>query len=138
MEQLENLVRTKLLKPEPHDEAEFQGMIESARRRLKDIDVEGISRDGRFLFAYNASHTLALAALRWHGYRSTNRAIVFQCLPHTVNFSAADWRVLSKCHDRRNIAEYQGELEIEDALMEALIETTKKLLTAVEAMGVKK
>ena len=33
---------------------------------------------------YNAAHALCLAALRWHGYRSGNRYIVFQLLPHTL------------------------------------------------------
>ena len=41
--------------------------------------------ESRFDLAYNPSHALALANLRWHGYRSDIRYIVFQCLQHTPN-----------------------------------------------------
>lgn len=45
---------------------------------------EGLARENRFDLAYNASHALALAALRYNGYRSENRYLVFQALVHTV------------------------------------------------------
>jgi hypothetical protein len=45
----------------------------------------------------------ALAALRWHGYRTENRYMVFQALPHTLSFSTPRWRFLDDCHRRRNI-----------------------------------
>jgi len=43
--------------------------------------------------AYNAAHVGALATFRWHGYRSENRYIVFQCLIHTLGWPANRWRV---------------------------------------------
>lgn len=61
---------------------------------------------------HNASHALSLAALRKLGYRSENRYTVFQCLPHTLQLPAADWRVLAACYRRRNVAEYEGNSEI--------------------------
>lgn len=79
LENLDNLVKIGKLKKEPPDQKEFDGMLNSAKRRLQDSKIEALSVDGRFLSAYGASHTLALAALRWHGYRSDNRYIVFQC-----------------------------------------------------------
>jgi hypothetical protein len=45
---------------------------------LKDAHHQGLSLESRFDLAYNAAHALCLAALRWHGYRSGNRFIVFQ------------------------------------------------------------
>jgi hypothetical protein len=45
--------------------------------------------ESRFDLAYNAAHALCLAALRWHGYRPTNRYIVFQGLPHTLGLADA-------------------------------------------------
>lgn len=85
LENLENLVRIDQLKAEPPDQAEFNGLVNSAKRRLKDTKIDALSEEGRFSLAYGAAHALALAALRWHGYRSENRYLVFQCLQHTVN-----------------------------------------------------
>ncbi len=61
--------------------------MRSARNRLRDAQIEGLSFDSRFDLTYNASHALALAALRWHGYRSENRYLVFQCLEHTLRIN---------------------------------------------------
>jgi len=85
--------------------------------------------------AYNASHALALAALRWHGYRSDNRYIVFQCLQHTLNIKPEVWRVLDQCHKRRNLAEYEGHLEVSDQLLKKRISAADLLQRNVEAMA---
>lgn len=135
LEHLDNLVRIKQLKAEPPDRSEFEGMLNSAKRRLRDARVEGLSDDGRFSLAYGAAHALALAALRWHGYRSENRYLVFQCLQHTVGLENAKWRVLDKCHKQRNLAEYEGHLEITPQLLNELIEITEEVLQGVEALG---
>lgn len=131
---LENLVKIKKLKVEPPDQKEFDGMVSSARSRLKDAEIKGLSDDSKFSLAYGAAHALALAALRWHGYRSSDRYIVFQCLQDTVGLDKAKWRVLDQCHKRRNIAEYEGHLEISSQLLNELIEITKELLHLVEKM----
>lgn len=64
LENLKNLANKNLLKVEPPDQQEFDGLVSSAKRRLQDTKVEGLSEEGRFLSAYGAAHTLALAALR--------------------------------------------------------------------------
>lgn len=51
------------------------------RVRLKDAANATLGLESRFDLAYNAAHALSLAALRWHGYRSENRYLVFQTLP---------------------------------------------------------
>ena len=51
------------------------------------------SLESRFDLAYNAAHSLCLAALRWHGYRSANRYIASQALPHTLGLGPEVWRV---------------------------------------------
>ena len=112
LEELDNLVKIKQLKVEPPDQTEFDGMVSSAKSRLQDACIEEVSEGGRFSLAYSAAHTLALAALRWHGYRSDKRYLVFQCLQHTAGLENAKWRVLDKCHKQRNLAEYEGYLEI--------------------------
>jgi hypothetical protein len=73
--------------------------------------------------------------LRWHGYRSENRYLVFQCLEHTLDLGAEHWRVLALCHDRRNAAEYEGQLEVGEQLMTELIRVTGLLLEKVSALG---
>jgi len=134
LKELENLVKINDLKAEPPDQIEFNNMVNSAKRCLKDSDVEGLSDEGKFSSAYTAAHILSLAALRWHGYRSSNRYQVFQCLVHTVSFDNAKCRVLGKCHNLRNIAEYEGHLEITPQLLEQLVKITKELLAFVEAL----
>ena len=135
LEKLDNLVKINKLKKEPPDQNEFDGMVNSAKRRLDDSEVEGLSEDGQFSLAYGAAHALALAAMRWHGYRSDNRYLVFQCLEQTIGLGNAKWRVLDKCHKQRNLAEYEGHLEITPQLLQELIEVAKELLTLVEALG---
>ena len=135
LEQLDNLVKIKQLKIEPPDQGEFDGMLNSAKRRLQDSQVEGVSEEGKFSLAYGAAHALDLAAMRWHGYRSDNRYLVFQCLQHTVGLKNVKWRVLDKCHKQRNLAEYEGHLEITPQLLQELINITKELLTLVGDLG---
>jgi len=80
---LDNLVKINKLKKEPPDQKEFSGMVAAATTKLKDASIAGLSMDSQFSLAYGAAHALSLAALRWHGYRSEQRYLVFQCLPHT-------------------------------------------------------
>jgi hypothetical protein len=66
--------------------------------RLRDAENATPSLESRFDLAYNAAHALSLAALRWHGYRSENRYLVFQCLEHTIGLEKPQWRVLDQAH----------------------------------------
>jgi hypothetical protein len=132
---LENLAKIGQLKREPPAQSEFDGLLKSARKRLKDANKPSNELESRFDLAYNAAHALALAALRWHGYRSESRYLVFQALPHTVGFDDAQWRVLATCHERRNRFEYEGILDVNERLLAELVEITNRLLLAVEALG---
>ena len=133
--ELENLAKTGKLKVEPGDQLEFEGLLQSARARLADARIETLAIESRFDLAYNASHALALATLRWSGYRSESRYLVFQCLQHTVGLGPEVWRVLSLCHDRRNRAEYQGTVDIDEQLLADLITATGILLEKVSELG---
>ena len=133
---LDNLVKTGNLKAEPGSQPEFDGLLRSARARLTDARNETLSIESRFDLAYNASHALALAALRWHGYRSENRYLVFQVLEQTLGLAPEVWRVLAKCHEKRNLAEYEGHLEIDDQLLVDLIKGGLLLLDKVSALGI--
>ena len=130
---LDNLVRVGQLKAEPRNDAEVRRMLAMARTRLADAQLASLSLEGRFTSSYNAAHATALAILRWHGYRSENRYIVFQCLEHTLGWTAARWRVLSSAHQKRNLAEYEGFLEIEAATLDALSRVAGELIADVHA-----
>lgn len=93
LDKLDNLVKIGQLKKEPPDQQEFDGMVASAKVRLKDAKLIGLSEDSQFSLAYGAAHALSLAAMRWHGYRSDNRYLVFQCLEHTLGLETIKWRV---------------------------------------------
>jgi len=111
----------KPLRTEPPDSKEFAGLQRMGLARLQDAQKTGLAIESQFDLAYNAAHALCLAALRWHGYRSGNRFIVFQLLPHTLGLGPEVWRVLSKCHDARNLGEYEGMLEVDTRLVADLI-----------------
>ena len=132
---LENLASIGKLKRERTSQFELDGLVQSGHRRLADARVANLSLEGRFDLAYNASHSLALAALRWHGYRSDHRYLVFQCLPFTLGMESAQWRLLSLCHERRNLAEYEGHLDVEERLVAELIDMAEVIAEKVEALG---
>lgn len=134
MEELDNLVRINKLKLEAPDANEFAGMVKAAQTKLIDARIEGLSNDSQFTLAYSAAHALALAALRWHGYRSDSRYLVFQCLPHTLGLNRSQWRVLDKCHNARNLAEYEGHLDIEPQLLKELLSITEEVLILVHEL----
>src|SRR5687767_379863 len=81
---LARLAAAKQLKAEPPSRKEFEGLLRLGRTRLDGAQVSKLALEARFDLAYGAAHALSLAALRWHGYRSENRYLVFQCLPHTL------------------------------------------------------
>jgi len=99
---------------------------------LADSRNEDLSPESRFDLAYNSSHAFALAALRQNGYRSNDRYVVFQASLEGLDPTVS--RVLAKCHNERNLAEYEGRTEVDDKLLAALIECTTKLEKAVLAL----
>lgn len=130
--ELENLARIGQLKREPPNARELAGLRASGECRLADAGRADLSFDSRFDLGYNAAHSLALYALRRMGFRSDNRYLVFQVLPHTLGVSAAQWRVLAKAHERRNLAEYEGHLEHDERLLADMLAAAGLLLNAID------
>lgn len=129
---LENLSRPGgSLKPEPPDAAEIAGLLRTGRARLADADNASLALESRFDLAYNAAHALCLAALRAKGYRPGHRYIVFQALPHTLALGPEVWRVLDLCHNKRNLGEYEGLLEVDERLLKDLIGAARKVAAAL-------
>ena len=123
----------KSLKKEAPDPNEFAGLLRSGLARLKDASNTTLALESRFDLAYNAAHSLSLAALRRLGYRSGNRYIVFQVLPHTLGLGPEVWRVLDKCHNTRNLGEYEGLLDLDERLVTDLITATQAVADALQA-----
>ena len=117
----------KALKTEAPDAAELAGLIRTGKARLADARNTTLALESRFDLAYNAAHALCLAALRAKGFRASNRYIVFQVLPHTLGLGPDVWRVLDLCHNKRNLGEYEGLLEIDLRLVTDLIDATQKV-----------
>jgi len=132
--ELENLAKINKLQREPTSAREQQGLLASAQARLDDAIHGKLKFDSRFDLAYNAAHALALYALRRLGYRSDNRYLVFQTLPHTTGLPPEVWRVLAKAHERRNLAEYEGHLDHDEQLLKELVTAATRLRAVVESL----
>ena len=132
--ELENLVRIGQLKAEPRNTLEAARMLDMARTRLADAKLSKLSLEGRFTSAYNAAHAAALVALRWHGYRSENRYTVFQCLTHTLGWPPSRWRVFDSAHQKRNLAEYEGYLDVEESTVTEMCELVAQLVSDVQKL----
>lgn len=131
---LKNLARIGKLAAEPGTPGEIEGLLASGSERLTDAHNETLALSSRFDLAYNAAHAFSLAALRWHGYRSDSRYVVFQALPHTLGLPAAVWRVIAKAHEVRNVAEYEGRFDADATLLRNLIEAAEAVRAAVAAL----
>jgi hypothetical protein len=132
---LANLAKINKLKAEPPDAREFAGLLRSAKVRLKDANQSTLSIESRFDLCYNAAHAAALAALRAHGFRSENRYLVFQCLQHTLALKPEQWRLFDQAHHKRNLAEYEGDLDVTEGFVAELLAHTEDLIVSVTALG---
>ena len=132
---LENLARIGKLQIDAPSQAEFNGLVACAMSYLGDAKNRSLATASRFTLAYDAAPSLSLAALRWHGYRSDNRYLVFEVLEHTLGIKPPDWRILSECHQRRNLVLYEGALNVDDRILSALIEVTDRVFKAVDKLG---
>lgn len=131
--QLDNLVRIGQLKAEPPVDSEIAGLMRSGLSRLADAERTDLSLDSRFDLAYNAAHALALAAMRKLGYRSNSRYLVFQCLPHTLDLPREQWRVVDEAHRIRNLAEYEGDVDLAEQLVASLVRVAREVAKLLEA-----
>jgi hypothetical protein len=73
--------------------------------------------------------------LRRQGYRPVNRYIVFQVLPHTLGLGPEVWRVLAKCHDIRNLGEYEGDLNVDEQLVADLLAACRAVAAGLDSLA---
>ena len=45
------------------------------------------------------------------------------------------WRILSKCHDIRNLGEYEGDLNVDERIVVDLIAACERVAAKVDALG---
>lgn len=57
---------------------------------------------------------------------------MFQVLPHTLGLGPEIWRVLAKCHEMRNLSEYEGDLNVDERIATDLINAADRVLKALE------
>lgn len=131
-DKLDTLVRIGHLHAEPSDAEEIGSLVASGKVRLIDAENSDLSIESRFDLAYNVSHSLALAALRKNGYRSSKRYLVFQCLDQTLGIPSTHWRILDSAHKMRNNAEYEGVFDVSEELVVSIIKVTKQMLELLE------
>ena len=131
-DKLDALVKIGTLHVELSDSEEVESLVASGKVRLIDATNSALSIESRFDPAYNASHALALAALRKNGYRSSKRYLVFQCLEHTLGIPPEHWRILDSAHRKRNNAEYEGVFDVSEELVFSLVKVTTQMLSLLE------
>lgn len=128
---LENLEKIGLLHPLEWSETEFLQLIGKAKEFHTDSRRTELSIQSRFQLAYEASFALALAALRWHGYRpSGKRYAAFQALSHTVEMGS-EVALLIKAHHMRNGIEYDAEPFDDNRFLEELVDINEILFHRV-------
>jgi hypothetical protein len=132
---LESLADAERLKREPPDQAEFDGLVRLGEAKFRDAQNTTLALESRFDLAYGASHAFSLAALRWHGYRSELRYVVFQSLGQTLGASSDIWRVLDKAHGARNKADYRGSFQVTERLLKDLLAATTVVRQGVLTLG---
>ena len=120
------------LKAEPPDATEIAGLLRTGSTRLTDATNATLALESRFDLACNAAHALCLAALRKKGFRRSNRYVVFQALPHTLGLGPEVWRVLDLCHNKRNLGEYEGMMDVDERLVVDLIKATQQVWQALQ------
>ena len=130
---LENLARIRELHAEAPDEREIAKLLAAARTSLKDARFPALSSASRFTIAYSAAHSLALAALRFAGYRPSgtgHRRVLFQVLEVTAGASQQLSLALAQHHDRRNKVEYAAQ-EVSELETNNLLTLVSELEAAV-------
>lgn len=106
------------LSVEPADRKPTVGLLRSGMARLADAHNATFSLENRFDLACNAAHALGLAAPRSTDFPACHRHFVF--------------RVLAKAHDLRNLAEYEGRVDVDLRLVNDLIGACERVADALE------
>jgi len=112
-DRLANFERTGQIASHSTDPAEIQQHVLKAGNFLRDAQNTTNSLDTRFTVANSAGHQLLTAALKMKGYRTTtekgHRMILYDLLDGLVPGAAGAKVSLSRAHNARNKADYDGD-----------------------------
>ena len=73
---------------------------------------------------------------RFVGMATVRRiAILSSSCPRTLGLGPEVWRVLAKCHELRNLGEYEGDLQVEERIVVDLIAACEKVEMKVLALA---
>ena len=91
----------------------------------------------RFHNLYDAAHSVALAGLKFAGYRPPdgegNRQVTLSCVEQTLSIRKGSAAAFIDANRLRSLMQYQGEdVDIPDSLVEALIAAVEEGLHEVE------
>jgi hypothetical protein len=132
-QELDNLVKIHRFKSEPPTHSEYAGMIESAQASHRCSERRPRPRHPvRPRLRRRPPAGARRATPR--GYRSEDRVAVFQTPAHTVGTDPSHIQTFLKAHNERNLAEYQGRMEIDAKLLAALLRSTKHLEAEVGSL----
>lgn len=62
------------------------------------------------------------------------RYLVFQRLEHALGFTPQQWLILDQAHKKRNLAEYEGDLDVTASFVDELIAQAATLIAAKVAL----
>jgi uncharacterized protein (UPF0332 family) len=110
--------------------------VARAAQSIADACKKTNSLATRFSSAYNAAFWLARVALEAAGFRLAgsegHRAMVFQCLAHTVEWENPRWRRLDELHRLRNRFDYGDIVDVSESQVETMIADARTLLDDVQ------
>ncbi len=61
---------------------------------------------------------------------------MFQCLEHTLGLPPNKWLLLDLAHKKRNLAEYEGDLDVTASFVDELIELVASLIVEARVLDV--
>lgn len=114
----------------------LKGLVARAAQSIADARKKANGPATRFSSAHSAAFRLARVALEGAGFRLAgsegHRAMVFQCLAHTVAWENPRWRRLDDLHRLRNRFDYGDIVDVSESQVETMIADAQALLDDVQ------
>lgn len=138
-DRLANFEKTGQISPHPIDLLEIQQHVVKAGNFFADAQKTTNTLDTRFTVANSAGHQLLTAALKMKGYRTTtekgHRAVLYDLLDGLVPGAAGAKGSLSRAHNARNKADYDGDdFDVTEGLVEDVLDGVKNVKEEVDLM----
>jgi hypothetical protein len=107
---LTDLANEGRFKAHKTSKAEITQLLAVFDRDMADAQIVNLSTDRRFIMAYSAALTIAIAVLAASGYRAASEGHHYwtiQSLPFTLGTDTKIVETLNKFRQKRNIADYE-------------------------------